>query len=74
MKSCMFVDKAQVIAELMFAYMNKDADQPHQFEIDAFKRGLAVLEKSEEIDPDLLKRYQEIASRMEMAAHRGIGD
>lgn len=66
---------SRVIADLMFAYINKDEDIPHQFELEAFREGLAVLERIADVDPELIKRYQELLHRMERKIRRpGVGD
>lgn len=37
---------SKIIAELMFAYINKDEDIPHSFEIKAFEKGLYYLQEN----------------------------
>jgi hypothetical protein len=36
---------SKIIADLMFAYVNKDEDIPHSFEIEAFEEGLCFLQE-----------------------------
>lgn len=38
-------EATNIIADLMFSYVNKDEDFPHQFEIDAMRDGLEFLKK-----------------------------
>lgn len=42
----MELDKsAKIIADLMFAFINKDEDFPHGFEVKAFEEGLLFLQE-----------------------------
>lgn len=37
-------EPTKIIADLLFAYINKDEDFPHDFEIDAFEEALRFLQ------------------------------
>ena len=37
---------AEVMAELLFAYVNKDEDFPHQFEIEAVENAVSFLKEN----------------------------
>lgn len=40
------MDKSsKIIADLMFAFINKDEDFPHSFETEAFEQGLLFLQE-----------------------------
>jgi hypothetical protein len=58
---------SNLIADLLFAFINKDADCPHDFEIKAFEEAILYLQEhdqSSKYSPDLfrnhLKRMREV--------------
>lgn len=48
----------QAIKDLLFAYLNKDGDSPHYFEIEAVRNALPFVKGR--VDESLYKRYEEL--------------
>lgn len=57
----------EVIFNLIFAYENKDADNPHKFEYDAIKAGMSELTNKEQ-----LKFCKSVLDKMEFDPLKAI--
>lgn len=55
---------AILIADLMFAYMSKDDDFPHDFEIDAFEKGLYFLQEHYKDGSYSLKMFENALGKL----------
>lgn len=57
-------EASNIMADLMFAYVNKDGDSPHQFEIEAMEHGLYFLQEFYNDGKYTTKFFEEIINRM----------
>jgi hypothetical protein len=61
-----YMDKKaqELIADLMFAYINKDEDLPHAFEIEAMEECLLYLQEHYESNKYSLKMFENHLNEM----------
>jgi hypothetical protein len=59
-------DINQIIADLLFAYINKDEDNPHAFEVETVEKAVAYLEveyNGETYNKEFFQRCKELVNR-----------
>jgi hypothetical protein len=54
----------QIIADLFFAYMGKDEEFPHQFEIKALEEALYYLDEHYEGNEYNLRRFEDFINKL----------
>ncbi len=61
---------ASVMAELMFAFMGKDEDFPHSFEINVFEEALLYLQEHYMGEKFNLSSFEDHLNQMNRSAHK----